>query len=222
MKLPFRPPKKKKLQAATVRRTRDADYTDEPNVKLSSAFIVVLLIHVVAVVGVIAFTALNPRPAAPADEAEAAPQQQAAQAQAAAAPAVAAAAEPAAAPVSAPAPAQMITYRVRSGDTILRIANAYNVSAEQVIDLNDIREEGGIHVGEELKLPAGAAAVQTSSSHTGTYTVVHGDTLRSIARRLHVSSEELMRINKIDDPRRLRIGLKLKIPPRHSASSETT
>ncbi len=58
MNLPFRPPKKK-LQAATVRRAREADFTEEPNVKLSSAFVVVLVLHVVAVGGIYAFNIME-------------------------------------------------------------------------------------------------------------------------------------------------------------------
>ena len=57
--MPFRPPKKRKLQATAARRVRDADYTEEPNVKLSSAFVVVLVLHLVAVGGIYAFNALK-------------------------------------------------------------------------------------------------------------------------------------------------------------------
>ena len=60
MNLPFRPPKKKKPQAAPrARRPREADFTEEPNVQLSSAFVVVLVLHVVAVGGIYAFNALK-------------------------------------------------------------------------------------------------------------------------------------------------------------------
>jgi LysM repeat protein len=114
-----------------------------------------------------------------------------------------------------------VYYRVKSGDTIARIAASYGVGAPALIDLNDLRDTGGIHVGEELKLPAGATppdaqpetpkpiAVRDSGN---VYTVVHGDTPVSIARKLHVVYDDLIRLNKIDDPRKLKIGLKLKVP----------
>src|SRR6059036_202396 len=68
----------KKLRAATARRASAAsagmDFGDipEPNMKLSRALLIVLLLHVIAVSGIIAFNAIKTRessfaPAAPAN-----------------------------------------------------------------------------------------------------------------------------------------------------------
>jgi LysM repeat protein len=221
MNLPFRPPKKKKLQATATRRVREADYTEEPNVKLSSAFVVVLVLHVVAVGGIYAFNAIKSHQP-PAFEDSEQPQ---------------AGAEPVAnthvpdntldtqAPATTPAPTR--TYRVKSGDTIAKIASANGCSGSDIIDMNNLREQGGIHVGEDLKLPAAAApaddqpdtpkpAVLKDSGNT--YTVLHGDTPVGIARKLHVAYDDLMRLNKIEDPKKLKIGMKLKIPVKHPAA----
>src|ERR1700750_2109221 len=56
--------RKKKLQATTRRATASgADFDDlsEPNMKLSRALLIVLLLHVVAVAGIIAFNAIKSR-----------------------------------------------------------------------------------------------------------------------------------------------------------------
>src|SRR5438876_1623764 len=59
--------KRKKLRAATARRSVGApaeiDYEEmsEPNMKLSRALLIVLLLHVVAVSGIIAFNAIKTR-----------------------------------------------------------------------------------------------------------------------------------------------------------------
>ena len=226
MKLPFRPPlkKKKTLQAATARRPREADFTEEPSVKLSSAFVVVLILHIVAVGGIYAFSALKGQ--APAfDDPDTAQTPQNAQVAASPAPA----AESATSEEKPAAPAPTLFYRVKSGDTIARIAMAYGVTAEGIIDLNNVRQTGGIHVGEELQLPKGAALAAddqpeapkpASPRNSGnTYTVVHGDTLAGIARKLHVSREELLRLNNIEEPKRLKIGLKLKVPVRRQPAT---
>jgi LysM repeat protein len=61
----FTPKPKKKLRATAVRRplriATTADYDDlaEPNMKLSRALLIVLLLHVVAVSGIIAFNAIK-------------------------------------------------------------------------------------------------------------------------------------------------------------------
>ena len=210
MKLPFRPPKKKKIMAATARRAREADYTEEPNVKLSSAYDVVLVLHVVAVGGIYAFNAIKAHQPPAFEEADA-PR-----------PAPQASAAPLAADAPAATPSATRTYRVKSGDTIARIAAANGISAASVIDLNDLRDTGGIHVGQELQLPAAAAhdddqapkpvALRDSGA---TYTVKSGDTPVGIARKLHVGYDDLLRLNKIEDPKKLRIGMKLKVPAKH-------
>jgi len=214
MNLPFRPPKKKKLQAATARRIREADFTEEPNVKLSSAFIVVLVLHVVAVGGIYAFNAIKAHQPPAFEETDTSPPQTVANTQVPSIPL------PETPPAATPAPAR--TYRVHSGDTIARIASANGVNAEDVIDMNNLREQGGIHVGELLKLPAGAddqtpkPAILRDSGNT--YTVVHGDTPVGIARKLHVGYDDLVRLNKIEDPKKLKIGMKLRIPVKHSTA----
>ena len=218
MNLPFRPPKKKKLRAAVTRRAPEADYIEEPNVKLSSAFVVVLVLHVVAVGGIYAFNAIKAHQPPAFEEADSPPQHQPEQA------AAAATTQIVDAPAATPAPAR--TYFVKSGDTILRIATAYGISAGDLIDLNNLRDLGGIHVGQELKLPPGAAPSQDQPARTvasrdsgNIYTVVRGDTPVSIARKLHVGYDDLIRLNRIEDPKKLRIGLKLKIPARRATTT---
>ena len=44
------------------------------------------------------------------------------------------------------------------------------------------------------------------------YTVVKGDNPVTIAHKLHVNYDELLKINKIEDPKKLKIGQKLRIP----------
>lgn len=66
LKIP-RLPRPKKLRAATARRSAsgsaEMDYGEmaEPNMKLSRALLIVLLLHVVAVSGIIAFNAIKTR-----------------------------------------------------------------------------------------------------------------------------------------------------------------
>jgi len=216
MKLPFRPPKKKKLQAATARRPREADFTEEPNVRLSSAFVVVLVLHVVAVGGIYAFNAIKAHQPAPIEETDTTPPPPAAQ------PLAATQTDTPPAPAATPAPPTY--YKVKSGDTILKIATAYGVSAEDLINLNDLRALGGIHVRQQLKLPPDAATGDEPAKPVAalrdsglTYTVLHGDTPVSIARKLHIPYDDLIRLNNIEDPRKLKIGLKLKVPARRLA-----
>ncbi len=71
--------KRKKLQASTARRARalglpdgmDYEEMSEPNMKLSRALLIVLVLHVVAVAGIIAFNTIKTRESMTADAPEA-------------------------------------------------------------------------------------------------------------------------------------------------------
>ncbi len=44
------------------------------------------------------------------------------------------------------------------------------------------------------------------------YTVAKGDNPVAIAKKLHVNYDDLLKLNKITDPKKLKIGQKLRIP----------
>ena len=74
------------------------------------------------------------------------------------------------------------------------------------------RRARGIHTGVSPAINLGAVKPCT---------VTTGDTLSSIARRYNTSVDNLMKINGITDPTRLRIGQKLTLPA-EAASKKTT
>jgi LysM repeat protein len=57
-------------------------------------------------------------------------------------------------------------------------------------------------------LPAAAASAATGS----TYVVKNGDSVWGIANRFKVSQKDLMKANGISNPKKMKIGMKLKIP----------
>ena len=168
----------KKLSAATARRASaasagmDFEGIPEPNMKLSRALLIVLLLHVVAVSGIIAFNAIKTRERAfvpptstetenkPADTAGAA----------------------------------------NHADT----ANA-RVAAAQ-------KENDRQHDPKPSHSPAKDEQAKTPSSSGKTYVVKKGDNPVGIAKKLKVSYNDLMTLNHIDDPHKLKIGQKLLVP----------
>lgn len=133
-----------------------------------------------------------------------------------------------------------ITYRVKSGDYLGRIASRYHVTVAQLKKWNHLRSNN-LRVGQVLVIygkgsapaPASSAApakskpaepqktVQTSAkpvqvnagdSGTGTvYVVKQGDTLYSIARQYPgVSADDIMKYNGITSA--IKPGMKIKIP----------
>jgi Ca-activated chloride channel family protein len=62
------------------------------------------------------------------------------------------------------------------------------------------------------KAKALAAARSDAASAPGTYKVAEGDNLYKIAKKLGVTSQELLKANNIEDPTKLQIGQVLKVP----------
>jgi|GEM_PF-263043 len=63
----------------------------------------------------------------------------------------------------------------------------------------------------------GAQGVAQKEGHQIIYTVVPGDNPYSIARRFKVHYTKLLQLNHIQDPTKLQIGTKLKIPPKNGS-----
>ena len=72
---------------------------------------------------------------------------------------------------------------------------------------------------ETVKKPAAAPAVAEARDSGTLYTVSKGDSPAAIARKLHVGYDDLLKLNKIDDPKKLRIGQKLRIPVKPRAAA---
>jgi LysM repeat protein len=231
VKRTFRKTPRKQLRAAAPRpagRYSEDEYlVEEPNVKLSRAFVVVLLLHVVAVGGIFAFSALKDRQQAnglpKSDGTKQVPNPNGSTI------------------ASKPSSKESIpplggTYKVRGGDTLAGIAAQFGLTAHDLEQANGLRSGAPLAPGRELIIPEKSAtrsmssdvqklleskesknaSNQTSSAGTSElekyYVIQRGDTPASIAKKLKVNSADLLKVNNIDDPRKLQIGQRLQIP----------
>jgi LysM repeat protein len=245
------PRPRKKLQATAARAARRPmdDYDEEePTTNLSSAFVVVLILHVVAVGGIYAFNSIKASRkgheplVASSEQVAPTPQKSPTQNNATTnASATAHQAAPATHPAeTAPVPAIMPgkpatghQYTVKAGDNLTKLAFAYGVTPAQIMDANHLKEGAVLHQGQTLTIPAAKIADKPAEEHKtdttprqadvpsttttpGFYTVKKGDTPTSIARSHGLSVEELLKANKITDPKKLQVGQTLKVPPRKS------
>lgn len=110
------------------------------------------------------------------------------------------------------------TYTVVSGDTLYLISKKFNITADQIRSYN-LLSSNTIFIGQKLKIPRDTVPTTTDTSappvvnnvSTGTYMVVAGDTLYSIARKLNTSVDALKTVNNLST-NSLSIGQVLKIP----------
>jgi LysM repeat protein len=229
----------KRLQArvrATTAMASDNYEEEEPQTKLTSAFVVVLILHLVAVGGIYAFQQIKASRKTLETGRLAEPVKQSTAAKTAAAstkqpdPIVDAGNAVTSNPVTpavgtvTPAVAKSKTYKVKEGDTLHGIAKANGLSVTDLKSANGLTGDG-IIAGQTLNLTQGKSAPVTVStapeerSETSgtkvpyiTYKVKSGDRLVFIAKRYNVSQEDLMALNKIKDPTKLQIGQPIKIP----------
>jgi len=190
MRLPSLFPRKK-LRATTARRSLagpdEMDYEEmsEPNMKLSRALLIVLVLHVVAVAGIIAFNAIKSRqgvvpPVAPTTKASTAP----ASSQKSTAPAALVSestkpreesAKPAvkeerkAIPVkpvaeTTPKADNKKSYVVAKGDTPTSIAKKFKITSAQLLAANDIEDATKLKIGRKLVIPAAKETKETKKT----------------------------------------------------------
>ena len=96
-------------------------------------------------------------------------------------------------------------YTIKEGDSLYSIANAYNISVNDLIDYNALPTTV-LTIGETIKIPKGEV-----NNKDNTYIVKPGDTLYRIANNYNVSVNDLIDYNNLTS-NILTIGQELLIP----------
>lgn len=106
-------------------------------------------------------------------------------------------------------------YTVQEGDLVVNIAKRFGVSVDEILEANRIVDARHLRAGQEIVIPVKGMVKRRRSrrSKAITYTVRSGDTLSEIADVFHVSMDAIMEANGINNPRSLREGQELVIPP---------
>jgi LysM repeat protein len=177
-------PKRKRLRATTARRplqiaaTARCEELTEPNVKLSRALLIVLLLHVIAVAGILAFNAIKTRQGSTASITVAAnpanqtvgPTPKKASLNLPSASAVErddskllrSAARSTAKDVKTP-PSSGKTYTVAKGDNPVTIAKKFKVSYDDLLALNHIEDPRKLQIGQKLLIPTKTAKAKKAN-----------------------------------------------------------
>lgn len=103
----------------------------------------------------------------------------------------------------------MTTYKIKSGDSLSSIAHAYHTSVDSIRKMNHFKHNT-IRVGKVIQVPVKAKHYFSAQHHRAPkriiYHVKSGDTITGIAKRFHVSLENLTRWNRLSDPHHLKIN----------------
>jgi len=111
----------------------------------------------------------------------------------------------------ADASALLSRYRVEAGDTLVGIANKFDVSMMTVWWANKLTSKDDLTVGQTLVIPPVSGLVVT---------VTEGDTLDSLAAKNGLEPTEILAVNELEDPT-LVIGQTIILPGAHGAAIAT-
>lgn len=103
-------------------------------------------------------------------------------------------------------------HQVAPGDTLYNIAKRYGVSQDNIRAWNNMPDDT-VKLGTSLRVkPTSASGTSygNTSSATGSYRVVSGDTLYSIAQRHGMTVSQLRAVNHLQDEN-LRVGQTLRV-----------
>ncbi len=200
-----------RASARAMRGGEDDYYEAEPNMKLSHAFMVVLILHVVAVGGIYAFNQIkvNKKPdllatlsskisevsstaasALPAPEARTTP------------------AELRRMPGDADEPLPLVESTAPAPAAAPVVATKAAAPAAAPVVTQTAPPKAAPKPAAETK----AAVTASAPSGAATYKVAKGDNPYKIAKKLGVSYQELLKLNGIEDPTKLQIDQVLKVP----------
>ena len=128
-------------------------------------------------------------------------------------------------------------YMVKRGDSLSKIANQFDTSVRAIKAANGLSSDL-IRVGDKLAVPVSSSSIGTSSAMSAapsdsmsssstapsfsasgarTHTVKSGEYPGKIASQYDMTTDELLALNGITDPRKLQVGKVLKV----SGSSST-
>jgi LysM repeat protein len=188
--------RRKKLRASAARRSlampeMDYEETSEPNMKLSRALLIVLVLHVVAVAGIIAFNTIKTRQGSSpppvvaknvaAQETQSPATNVPATAKAQSAPAHPAEVKPTRGNIAkeehktehgksatnSSVPDSGKVYVVAKGDNPVTIARKLKVSYDSLLELNHIDDPRKLQIGQKLLIPAKTTKPKKSEESKG-------------------------------------------------------
>jgi len=87
-------------------------------------------------------------------------------------------------------------YVVQSGDSLGKIARKFNVTVQELLQLNPLKDPNTLQIGQQLKVP-GAVTAPTPSAGITSYVVVAGDNLSRLARRFNTTVARIQQLNNL-------------------------
>lgn len=115
-------------------------------------------------------------------------------------------------------------YKVKSGDTLIGIANSVGVSAAELAAVNsNFDASARLQRGQTIKVPASKELVDRQlNDKSVSYKVKSGDTLTAVAKRYNIGLSDLASANGLNTNSNLILGRTITIPASGSVASSAS
>ena len=121
------------------------------------------------------------------------------------------------------------TITVQEGDTLSEIADRAGISVNRLMRLNGLSDANKLSIGQKLVVGGsgggggyGRQAAAPKPLPTAPYTVKKGETVSELAERFGTTTNRLLELNNISDPKLLVAGTRIAIPGRPSSTSASS
>ena len=110
---------------------------------------------------------------------------------------------------------------VKSGDTISSISKFYSINRDLIINLNNLKDENYIFVGQNLIISESTENLTKQSDLINNYHIVQtGENLTEISNKYNLKVIDLIEINNLNNPDAIKVGQKLIIRKKNTINSE--
>jgi LysM repeat protein len=112
-----------------------------------------------------------------------------------------------------------VIHKVDEKETLFAISRRYGASVEEIRQYNSLSPQGGLEIGQILKIPYAARTTAKAQQGT-THKVEAKETLFSISRLYGVSTDELKQWNNLTD-NALSVGQELIVKKKKTTTDQT-
>ncbi len=104
-------------------------------------------------------------------------------------------AQPGVAPIKTIGGKKYYIHKVEAGNTLYGLQRTYGVAIEDIVKANSGELDGGLKVGQEIKIPVAEELTEVEVVETSDYKVKGGETLYGISRKFNTTVDELIKLN---------------------------
>ena len=112
-------------------------------------------------------------------------------------------------------------HTMKKGETVYGLSKKYGVAMSVILEYNGISDATKIVVGQKIKIPE-IRNLKSDQKATQTYIVQKGDTVYGIAKKFGTTQAEIFSLNGLSAQSVIKVGQKLKVPVRTTATASST